>query len=94
MGKLIASLPVGGNWTSSGELLALSGRQGINGPVPGYGIVNLSLLAPADKRYGQFMLSVYNIGNRRYADPAPASMTQSWVEQAGRQIRLRWTLAL
>lgn len=94
MGKLVASLPLGGNWTASGELLTLANRQGINGPVPGYGLVNLSLLTPSDKRYGQFMLSFYNLGNRRYADPAPASMTQTWVEQPGRRIRLRWTLAL
>ena len=46
-----------------------------------------------DKRYGQFGLSFYNIGDRHYFDPAASNMTQSSILQAGRQVRLRWTLA-
>lgn len=93
MGKLIASMPVWAGWTASGELLALSHRLGSNGPVSGYGIINASLMSRPDKRYGQFGLSFYNIGDRHYFDPAASSMTQSSILQAGRQVRLRWTLA-
>ena len=50
-------------------------------------------MSPPDKRLGQVSLSLYNLGNRRYFDPASPSMTQSAIEQASRQVRLRWTLA-
>ena len=93
MGKLIATVPVAQGWTASGELLALSSRLGANGQAPGYSVINASLMSPPDKRLGQVSLSLYNLGNRRYFDPASPSMTQSAIEQASRQVRLRWTLA-
>lgn len=93
MGKLIFGAPVAAGWAAAGELLAMSARQGDNGPVPGYGIVNLSLSSTPVARYGQITLQVYNLGGRRYADPTTAYMLQRSIEQDGRQFRLRWSLA-
>ena len=92
MGKVIASVPFGPSLTASGEFHAISARQGDNGPVPGYGIGNLSIVSAPNKRYGQISLSIYNIGNRHYFDPAANTLAQQSIEQLGRQFRLRWTL--
>jgi hypothetical protein len=48
LGKAVLCLPVAFGWTANGEIIGVSSRKGDNGRVPGYGIVNLSLLsAPA-----------------------------------------------
>lgn len=94
MGKLVFGLPVAYGWTAAGEVLGMSSRRGDNGPVPGYGIVNLSLSSTPVARLGQFSVSIHNLGNRRYSDPASSSMIQSAIQQDGRQFRLNWTLAL
>lgn len=94
MGKLIFSAPVALGWTASGEVLGLSSRHGVNGPVPGYGIVNLSLLSGVVAGAGQVSLRILNLGDRKYSDPASSSLSLRSVEQEGRQIVLRWTMAL
>lgn len=94
MGKLVFGVPVAWGWTASGEWLGLSSRRGDNGPVPGYGIVNLSLSSAPIARLGQFSATIYNVGNRRYFDPTSTSLIQSAIQQDGQQFRLSWTLAL
>ncbi len=94
MGKLVFGLPVAFGWSASGEWLGMSSRRGDNGPVPGYGVVNLSLSSAPLARLGQFSVSIHNLGNRRYSDPASTSMIQSAIQQDGRQFRLNWVLAL
>lgn len=94
IGKLIASAPIVNGWTAAGEFFALSSRLSGATTVPGYGTLNFSVTAPGDKRYGQISLSIYNLTNHIYFDPASPSMRQTSVEQSGRQLRLRWTLAL
>jgi outer membrane receptor protein involved in Fe transport len=94
MGKLVFGVPVAWGWTASGEWLGLSSRRGDNGPVPGYGIVNLSLSSAPSARLGQFSATIYNVGNRRYFDPTSTSLIQSAIQQDGQQFRLSWTLAL
>lgn len=93
-GKLIASAPIASGWTAAGEFFALSNRLSGTTTVPGYGTLNFTVTAPGDKRYGQVSLSINNLTNRTYFDPASPSMRQTSVEQSGRQLRLRWTLAL
>lgn len=93
MGKLVFGVPVAWGWIASGELLGLSSRRGDNGPVPGYGIVNLSLSSAPVARLGQFSATLYNLGNRHYFDPTSAALIQSAIQQDGRQFRLSWTLA-
>lgn len=94
MGKLVFGLPVAVGWTASGEVIGMSSRRGDNGPVPGYGIVNLSLSSTPVARLGQFSVSIYNLGDRRYSDPTSTTLIQRAIQQDGRQFRLNWTLAL
>lgn len=94
MGKLVFGMPLAQGWNASGELLGVSARQGDNGPVPGYGLVNLNIASAASVHTGQFSLSIYNLGDRRYYDPTSSYMRQSAIEQDGRQVHVRWTLGL
>lgn len=94
MGKLIFGIPLWGGWTASGEMLGVSSRKGVNGPVPGYGIANLAVSTRTDARLGQISLVVNNLGDKHYHDPATASLIQHAIEQDGRQFHVRWTLGL
>ena len=81
-------------WTASGELLGVSSRKGDNGSVSGYGVANLSVSSAPAARFGQFSLSIYNLGDKKYDDPTSSYMLHESIEQSGRQFRLRWTLPL
>ena len=94
LGKVVLGVPVAFGWTASGEILGVSSRKGDNGNVPGYGIVNLSVFSAPAARFGQFSLSIYNLGDKKYDDPTSAYMPHESIEQDGRQFRLRWTLPL
>ncbi len=94
LGKVVLGVPVAFGWTASSELLGVSSRKGENGPVPGYGIVNLSVFSAPAARFGQFSLSIYNLGDKKYDDPTSSYMQHESIEQNGRQFRLRWTLPL
>ena len=93
LGKLVFTAPLGQGWRATGEWLGVSSRQGNNGPVAGYGIANLSVASPSSPSFGQIRLSIYNLGNRRYADPSNANMIQHSIVQDGRQIHLNWALS-
>ena len=92
-GKVILGLPVTHGWRLGGELIGVSSRRGDNGPVPGYGIINLALNSPTYPGYGTLRLSIDNLTDRHYADPTSANLLQRAIVQDGRQIRLRWTLS-
>ena len=94
LGKVVLGVPVAFGWTASGEVLGVAARKGDNGPVPGYGIVNLSVFSAPAARFGQFSLSIYNLGDKKYDDPTSSYMLHESIEQNGRQFRLRWTLPL
>lgn len=94
LGKVVFGMPVAFGWTATGEVLGVTSRHGDNGPVPGYGIVNLSIASAPAAHFGQFSLAIYNLGDHRYFDPTSSYMLQESIEQDGRQFRLRWTLPL
>lgn len=94
LGKVVLGIPVAFGWTASGEILGVSSRKGDNGDVPGYGIVNLSVFSAPAARFGQFSLSIYNLGDKKYEAPTSSYMPHESIEQDGRQFRLRWTLPL
>lgn len=94
LGKVVLGVPIAFGWTASGEILGVAAREGDNGPVPGYGIVNLSVFSAPAARFGQFSLSIYNLGDKKYDDPTSNYMLHNSIEQNGRQFRLRWTLPL
>lgn len=94
LGKVVLGVPVAFGWTASGEILGVSSRKGDNGDVPGYGIVNMSVFSAPAARFGQFSLSIYNLGDKKYDAPTSSYMPHESIEQDGRQFRLRWTLPL
>ena len=94
LGKLIAGIPLAYGWTASGEVLGSAARKGSNGPVAGYGIINLKLQSAQSTKFGQISLALYNLGDKRYYAPANAYLTQHAIEQPRRQIMLRYTHGL
>ena len=57
----------------------------------GFGIVNLTLLGRKLVKNLEFSASVYNVLDRRYADPASQFHVQDIIEQDGRSFRLKLT---
>ena len=94
LGKMNVSLPMASGWMLAGTLQGMSERIARVGRVPGYGVVNVTLGSGRRLGSSELTLGVYNLGNRRYADPASSAFAQESLAQDGRQIRLRWTLRL
>lgn len=94
LGKLVFSLPLATGWTAAAEWQAMSERRTLAGRVPGFGVLNLTLTSVRLPGLGELALSVYNLGNRRYLDPASSAFMPDALAQDGRQFRLRWTLPL
>lgn len=94
LGKLVFSVPLQSGWTAAGEWQGMSDRISAASRVPGFGVVNLMLTSARLVNFGEISLRFYNLGNRRYLDPAPSGFTQDALVQDGRQFRLRWTLDL
>ena len=70
----------------SGEPLTVQGEE-----AGGFGIVNLTLLSRNVVKNLEFSASVYNLLDRRYADPASQFHVQDIIEQDGRSFRLKLT---
>jgi len=69
----------------SGEPLTVQGEE-----AGGFGIVNLTLLSRKVVKNLEFSASVYNLLDRRYADPVSRHV-QDIIEQDGRSFRLKLT---
>lgn len=94
LGKLIFGLPLAAGWMAAGEWQGMSDRGSLTGHVPGFGVLNLALTSARLAGIGEFTLGIYNLGNRRFSDPASSAFTQDALAQDGRQLRLRWTVRL
>lgn len=71
------------------ELRGLSGRGTLAGStVPGYALVNLTVLGRPFRRGPEFSASLYNAFDHRYADPGGQEHRQASIPQDGRSIRL------
>lgn len=90
VGRLGVSAPlVRDRLRASAEARFLSERATVQGSrVPGYGILNLTLLARPAAKGLQFSTSIYNALNHRYADPGGEELVQDRVVQDGRVVRL------
>lgn len=71
-----------------GERRTLSGRAGA------YWLVNANLLATRVWPGAELSLGIYNLLNRRYADPGSTEHLQATLPQDGRQLQLRLAYAL
>ncbi|MGH7528159.1 MAG: TonB-dependent receptor plug domain-containing protein, partial [Gemmatimonadales bacterium] len=73
----------------SGEARFLSERATVaGGRVPGYGIVNLTVIGQPMGDGLELSGSIYNLLDRNYADPGGAELLQESVAQDGRVVRL------
>ena len=94
--KLNVTAPVWrDDWRAGVEAQYISNRLTISGPqsghVGGYWIANLTLLAARLAPNLEMSASVYNLFDRRYADPAGPEQPQPSIEQDGRAFRLKFT---
>ena len=94
LGKLVFGLPLPGGWTAAGQWQGMADRLSRNRRSTSHGLFNLVLSSPHRAGLGEWSLGIYNLGDRRYSDPASSAFVQEAVEQDRRQFRLRWTLAL
>lgn len=85
--KLFASLPLRGDWLRAGlEALHVGQREG-RGGVGGYTVLNLTAIARIGERL-ELRASIYNLGGKRYADPASDAFVQERIFQDGRTARI------
>ncbi len=63
-------------------------RRSVRGAAPAYLIVNANLVSSALGRHWRLALSVNNLFDRRYSDPASNEHRQTAIAQDGRSARL------
>ena len=72
------------------EVQAMSERKSWSGEVPGFALVNLTLLVPKLTRNVELSGSVYNLFDRRYFDPVGEEVSPiDRLQQNGRNFRLK-----
>ncbi|WP_316675872.1 TonB-dependent receptor plug domain-containing protein [Ralstonia chuxiongensis] len=90
--KINATAPVWrSDWRAGVEAQYISNRLTTAGEVGGYWIANLTLLAARLAPNLEMSTSIYNLFDRRYADPAGPELPQPSVEQDGRAFRVKFT---
>ncbi len=90
LAKLNASAPLPGGWLRAGAELQYTGpRRTLAGETGGFWLGNLNLSAERLAPGLDVSLGVYNLFNRRYADPGGTEHVQDTIEQDGRSIRLK-----
>ncbi len=94
LGKLVLGLPMVAGWTLGAEWQGMSERRSLGGLVPGFGVMNVTFTSRRLLGGGEIALGVYNVGDRKYLDPAASAFTQDALVQDGRQFRLRWSMPL
>jgi len=96
MFKINATMPVWrDNWRAGVEAQYISNRLTTSGPpsghVGGYWIANLTLLAARLAPNLEMAASLYNLFDRRYADPAGPELVPPAIVQDGRTFRVKFT---
>lgn len=90
LAKLNATTPLPGGWLRAGAELQYTGpRRTLAGETGGFWLGNLNLTADRLAPGLEMSLGVYNIFDRRYADPAGTEHVQDAIWQDGRSIRLK-----
>lgn len=90
--KFNATAPVWRDtWRAGAEARYISNRLTTSGQVGGYWIVNLTLLATRLMPNLDMAVSLYNLFDRRYADPVGPELVPKAIQQDGRTFRLKFT---
>jgi iron complex outermembrane receptor protein len=76
------------------EAQYVSNRLSLRGQVGGFWLANVTLLATRLAPNLEMSASIYNLFDRRYADPAGPELTQAAIQQDGRTFRLKFTYTL
>ena len=84
-----AVLPLGAGWVAGAELRYTSKRRTLAGEIPGYAIGNLNVTLPAAIPGLELSASLYNIFDKRYADPGGPEHAQDSIRQDGRTFLAR-----
>ncbi len=90
LAKLNASAPLPvEQWRAGAEAQYTSERNTVSGTVGGFWVANLNLWRKPLAHQFDVALNVYNVFNRRYADPASTEHVMAAIPQDGRSIQLR-----
>lgn len=90
LAKLNATAPLPGGWLRAGAELQYTGpRRTLAGETGGFWLGNLNLTADRLAPGLEASLGLYNIFNKRYADPGGTEHVQDAIRQDGRSIRLK-----
>ncbi|WP_256079378.1 TonB-dependent siderophore receptor [Massilia sp. YIM B04103] len=90
LAKLNVSMPLYGAWRAGAEAQYVSRRGTLNqGMAAAYWVANLNLYTVRLTRHFDVSATVYNLLDRRYADPASAVFTQNTIAQDGRRLLLK-----
>lgn len=89
--KLNAALPVGAGLRAGIELQHTSRRRSLAGEIPAFSIANFNLLVPLGRRGEELSVALYNVFDKRYADPGGPEHVQDRIPQDARTLfgRLR-----
>ena len=82
------------DWRAGVEAQYISNRLTASGAVGGYWIANLTLLATRLAPNLEMSASLYNLFDRRYADPVGPEQPQPSIQQDGRVFRLKFTYTI
>lgn len=90
--KLNSALPLGRGVLAGAELQYTSRRRTLAGDVSGYALGNLNLTAPTPLPGLECSIALYNLFDKRFADPGGAEHVQDRIVQDGRTLlaRLRY----
>lgn len=69
----------------------LSSRRTTGAPAAGAVVANATLFTPRLAEGAELSVSIYNVMNKRYADPASPEHMQDAIEQDGRTVRVKLT---
>ncbi len=90
LGKLFVSLPIPeSQWRMGLEAQWVSARKAREGGVGGYALANLTFLSSTFIRNAEISASVYNLFDRKYADPVGEEFLQNALAQDGRTWRVK-----
>ncbi len=94
LAKLNASAPLHwGQWRAGAEAQYTSARNTASGDTGGFWVANLNLWRKPSGSQFDVSVGVYNLFNRRYADPASTEHLMAAIPQDGRSARIRVSYA-
>ena len=95
LAKLNLALPLGSTaWRAGIEAQYVGPRDTLLARTGGYWLANLNLFSTRLTRHADVAVGIYNMFDRRYADPAPAAHRQDSIAQDGRSVRMTLSYGL